>query len=111
MNDYNMGRIAVAVGGVVIAILAIFFFATATWTSVPPDKIALHYTGGPFQGTHFKGVIQPGTNAKFYGVMENIYSLPATQRTYIISKDANAGDVQGVDSVSAPSLDNVPFTF
>ena len=105
------GRIAAAIGAAALMISAIFGLATATWASVPPDKIALHYTGGPFQGTHFIGVVHPGTRAKFYGLMEHMYMLPATQRTYIISKDPQAGDIKGVDFLSAPSTDNVQFTF
>lgn len=82
------------------------------WRSVPPDKIMLHYTGGPIQGTHFKEVVSPGTHTKFYGLMENYYYLPSTQRTYVISKDPNLGEIKGqADFLSAPSNDNVQFTF
>lgn len=81
------------------------------WRSVPPDKVMLHYTGGPIQGTHFKAVVGPGTHTKFYGLLDNYYYLPATQRTYIISKDPSAGDVNKADFISAPSNDNVQFTF
>ena len=70
------------------------------WKSVPPDKIMLHYTGGPIQGQHFKEVVPPGTHTKLYGVLENYYLLPATQRTYTFSRDPNAGDKAGTDYIS-----------
>ena len=83
----------------------------ATFKAVPVDKIGLHYSGGLFQGQHFKGVISPGTHTKYYGEFDRIYLLPSTQRTYIVSKDPQAGDVKAADFISAPSSDNVPFTF
>lgn len=104
----------VIIGGIAIvfAVIAfIFFMVAGTYESVPPDKIALHYTGGPIQGTHFVGVIQPGTGAKFYGLLENIYMLPATQRNYIVSKTVGQGDEQGADEIDAPSKDHVQFSF
>lgn len=103
--------IAGGIGVFGAAVAAIWFLAAATWASVPPDKIMLHYTGGPIQGTHFKEVVQPGTSTHFYGLLENLYFLPSTQRTYIISKDPSAGDVHGVDFVAGTSSDNVSFTF
>lgn len=92
-------------------ILVIGWVAGATWRSVPVDKIALHYTGGPFQGTRFKSVIAPGTKNKYYGQLENLYELPATQRTYLISRDPNLGDKKGADQVYGTSNDNVLFSF
>ncbi len=110
---YRMGRGSkVGIGVAALALFAVAWFALAsTWASVPPDMIMLHYTGGPLQGTHFKEVIQPGTGVQFLGLRENPYMLPATQRNYIVSKDPNIGDRGTVDFISAPSNDNVPFTF
>lgn len=107
----SKGKIATICIAVVVLIVAIASLLMITWVSVPPDKIALHYTGGPIQGTHFVEVVQPGTGTKAYGLLENMYMLPSTQRTYIISKDPNEGDKKGVDFIAAPSSDNVPFTF
>lgn len=100
---------ALVVGALVVITLLIVFIGG--WKSVPPDKLLLHYTGGPFQGTHFKEEVDPGARTKFYGLLEHYYYLPSTQRNYIISKDPNAGEVRGVDFLSAPSNDNVLFTF
>ena len=101
------------VGGViaVIAGLIILVIFLQGWKSVPPDKYMLHYTGGPIQGQHFKEVVAPGTGTKFYGLAENYYFLPATQRTYSFSRDPNVGDKAGIDYVAGTSTDNTVFTF
>lgn len=105
--------VGLAVGAVaaVVVLLGLAGLFAGGWKAVPPDKLMLHYTGGPIQGTHFKEEVDPGTRTKFYGIMEHFYYLPSTQRTYIVSKDPAAGDVKGVDYLSAPSSDNVPFSF
>lgn len=77
------------------------------WKAVPVDKVALHYTGGPIQGERFKSVVAPGTGTQFYGLFERLYELPATQRTYIMSKDASQGDARRAEYVGAPSADKV----
>ena len=97
--------------GVVVVVVGIAFLGSMTWASVPPDKIMLHYTGGPIDGTHFVDVVQPGTSTHFYGLLENTYYLPATQRTYIIDKDPSSGDKSGTDFITGVSSDNVTFTF
>lgn len=109
MRDRSLVAIGLAAIAAVIAV--VWFLAAATWTAIPPDKIALHYTGGPIQGTHFKDVIQPGTGTHFYGLMENIYQLPATQRNYIIDRDPATGDKGQADTVVGVSSDNVRFDF
>ena len=104
----RLGLIAIVV---LVAIVTIGLLTTVTYESVPPDKIGLHYTGGPIDGTHFVEVVQPGTGARVYGLLENMYLIPATQRNYIISKRADEGDQGGTDFISAPSKDRVGFTF
>ncbi len=114
-DDDTMGVGAwAAIVGIIVAVIALLTFGIMFimgWKSVPPDKVMLHYTGGPIQGQHFKEVVQPGTHTKFYGLLDNYYYLPSTQRTYTFSRDANVGDKAGVDFISAPSSDNVLFTF
>ena len=92
-------------------IILVVWLAGATYEAVPVDKIGLHYTGGPAQGTHFVSVISPGTHTKYYGEFDHVYYLPATQRTYIISANPKQGDVKNVDTVAAPSKDNVLMNF
>jgi hypothetical protein len=105
------GAAFVIVGAVVGAVWFVLF--VSGWKSVPPDKVMLHYTGGPVQGTHFKQVVAPGTRTKFYGLLEHYYELPSTQRTYVISADPNRGDRKGADFVTAASAqpNSVPMTF
>jgi regulator of protease activity HflC (stomatin/prohibitin superfamily) len=108
LRGRSIGALGV-LGVIVVAGLA--WLSGATFKGVPVDKIGLHYSGGVFQGQHFKQVINPGTHTKYYGEYDRIYLLPSTQRTYIVSKDPQAGDVKQADFISAPSSDNVPFTF
>lgn len=105
------GMILGGIAAVIVVIVGLFFLFAATWEAVPPDKIMLHYSGGPFDGTHFVEVVQPGTGKRLYGMMENLYYLPSTQRNYIIDKDPNTGDKGGVDFVTGVSSDNVSFQF
>lgn len=111
MDETSPGCVTGIVLGIVTLIALIVVACTATFVSIPPDKIALHYTGGPIQGTHYVGIVQPGTGTQFFGLQENIYKLPATQRNYIFSRGETDGDKAGVDYIAAPSIDNVQFTF
>ena len=43
-----------------------------------PSEAPLHR--GPIQGEHFEEVVPPGTRARFYGPLDQLYQLPATQR-------------------------------
>lgn len=97
---------------VLVLIFGVVFMKMASFEAVPPDKIMLHYTGGPIDGTHFQEIVQPGTGASFYGLMENLYFLPATQQAYIVDKDPATGAKKDVsDSLIGVSSDNVTFTF
>lgn len=91
----------------VIAGVAWLIMFIGGWKSVPVDKIALHYTGGPLEGQHFEKVVAPGTSARFYGLLDRVYQLPATQRNYIMSKNPGEGDRRRPEFVGAPTRDNV----
>src|SRR5438046_2990831 len=102
----SVGILVGVVGGILfIAAIVWFVMFLGGWQSVPPDKLLLHYTGGPIQGTHYKEEVSPGTGTHFYGLLENYFYLPATQRNYIISADPNRGDRHGVDTINTPSSD------
>jgi hypothetical protein len=90
-----------------IALVAWLVMFVRGWKSVPVDKVALHYTGGPIQGEHFEEVVAPGTRTRFYGLLEHLYELPATQRNYIMSKHPDEGDTRRAEYVGAPSADKV----
>lgn len=113
MDDYGLSRkVKLIIIGGILAVFGLFVFAwAATWEAVPPDKIMLHYTGGPLDGTHFVEVVQPGTGRAFYGLAESLYYLPATQQNYIIDRDPNTGDKGAGDTVVGVSTDNVRFDF
>lgn len=92
---------------VLVALAAVLLMFVEGWAAVPADKIALHYSGGPLEGQRFQKVVAPGAGAKFYGLLENVYHLPATQLNYIMSKAADQGDANRPEFVGAPTLDKV----
>jgi hypothetical protein len=97
--------IAAGVTVVGAVLLLVVGLSTTTFTSVPNDKIGVHYSGGPIQGSHFVELVAPGTGSRYYGQFEHVYLLPATQRNYIISRHADIGDRKKADEVigvSAP---------
>lgn len=106
-----VSRLPVVVGAgmlvVVLAGAALLIMFIGGWKSVPVDAIALHYSGGPLEGQHFQKVVAPGTSTRFYGLLEHLYELPATQRNYIMSKNPGQGDRRRPEFVGAPTKDNV----
>jgi hypothetical protein len=110
------GRSSSPVAGVVAGALLLVTVVTplvaaamflSGWKSVPVDKVALHYSGGPIEGEHFESVVAPGTKTRFYGFLDRLYELPATQRNYIMSKHPDEGDTRRAEYVGAPSADKV----
>jgi hypothetical protein len=91
----------------VIGLMAWLVMFVGAWRSVPVDKVVLHYTGGPIEGEHFVGVVNPGRGTRFFGLLDNVYELPATQRNYIMSKHPDEGDTRRAEFVGAPSADKV----
>lgn len=103
-------KVVAAVMALVMALivgLVLFASFVGGWKSTPPDKVALHYTGGPFQGVHFVEVVAPGKSIKFYGLREKFYKYPATQRNYIVSDRAEEGDRKEADRIKTVSADNL----
>jgi SPFH domain/Band 7 family protein len=99
--------------GVVAGVLVFALIVAAIWgvmalrgfRSTPPDQLALHYSGGPFEGTHFIAVVPPGTGVHFYGISEKWYEYPATQRNYIVSEKPAEGDRPEPDFIRTTSKD------
>jgi hypothetical protein len=112
-GDLRPGPFVAAAGIAVVAVvvLAWVILFLGGWKAVPVDKVGLHYSGGPLEGQHFEGSVSPGTRTKFYGLLESVYELPATQRTYIVSKHAGEGDRREADVIQAPSSEGVIFDF
>lgn len=100
----------VATAALVVAVMGVvawLIMFMRGWGSVPVDKVVLHYTGGPIEGEHFERVVNPGSGTRFYGLLDHIYDLPATQRNYIMSKHPDEGDTRRAEYVGAPSADKV----
>ncbi|MBW3612069.1 MAG: SPFH domain-containing protein [Actinobacteria bacterium] len=98
-------RALVLVSLTALAVLCALFIQGLA--SVPPDKVALHYSGGPMEGEHFQRVVPPGTNTRFYGLLDNVHELPATQLNYIMSKAPEQTGAERAEFVGAPTLDKV----
>lgn len=108
-DEVRPGLVVGVIGAVVVGLvgLVLLFSFVGGWKSTPPDKVALHYTGGPFQGVHFVEVVPPGKPIKFYGLREKFYKYPATQRNYIVSDRAEEGDRKEADHIKTVSADNL----
>jgi hypothetical protein len=98
-------KVAVLVG--LFGLVSVLIIFVQGWDSVPVDRVALHYTGGPIQGEQFQRVVGPGTPTRFYGLLDRLYALPATQRNYIMSKHPDEGDARRAEYVGAPAADKV----
>jgi hypothetical protein len=100
----------VVTAALLVAVIAFVVWIVAfvgAWKSVPADKVVLHYTGGPIEGEHFVKVVDPGSGTRFFGLLDNAYELPATQRNYIMSKHPDEGDTRRAEYVGAPAADKV----
>jgi regulator of protease activity HflC (stomatin/prohibitin superfamily) len=98
-------------GLVAVLLLALLGTLVGSMRKTPRDKIGISYGGGPIEGQHFQNIRQPGSNLFVNGFADKLYLYPVTQRNYIISSRTDEGDVQGTDSVTAPSKDRIPVTF
>jgi hypothetical protein len=77
----------------------------------PRNMIGISYGGGPFEGSHFQRIVQPGSGLFFNGFLDPLYLYPADQRSYIITRQRSQGSTSGVDFVRAPSSDRVQVTY
>lgn len=93
-----------------IAIIFTLVFAllgTMSLYAVPPDKVALHYSGGPIDGVHYVEQLRPGTSLSFLGLNENVYYYPSTTRNYIVDSNADRGDRGVADTIKTTSSDSI----
>jgi len=106
LNPKIIRRAVLAVvGGIVLLIL--LGQVISAFKSTPVDKVGLSYTGGPIAGTHFQRVVKPGSGQFFNGFYASLHELPATQRNYIVSKNADEGDRHTADFLPGPTKDRV----
>lgn len=78
-----------------------------SWRSTPVDSIGLHYSGGPIEGQRYQTVVEPGSGARFLGLMDTLVLLPVTQRDYTAS---NAVGADG-GPIVAPAQGGVEMQF
>lgn len=95
----------------VVVVLLMGVFGGGCSATAGIDKVGLYYTGGMIQGQHFKKVIEPGSGATLLGWADDIKWLPAGQRNYIVSKNANEGDREGADIITVPAKGGVAMDF
>lgn len=96
---------------IVVAAVALTPMVVGAFKKTPKNKIGISYGGGPFEGSHFQRIVQPGSGLFFNGFLDPLYLYPADQRSYIITKKAKQGSTSGVDSVVAPSNDRVQVEY
>ncbi len=103
------GMVLGTVGFAVALLVGIVFLVlyVSGWKSVPVDRIGLHYTGGPIEGQEFVELIEPGTGARFLGLLDGLVLLPVTQRDY------TASAAEGADGppIVAPARGGVEMQF
>lgn len=97
----------VVVGAVAIVVLVLIGLVFGAWRSTPVDKIGLHYSGGPIEGTKFQKVVDPGSGRRFLGFADTLVLLPVTQRDY------TASNAEGADGgpIVAPARGGVEMQF
>lgn len=106
----GQGRlVGLAIAGVAVGVVALVFLGIfiGGWKAVPVDRLGLHYTGGPIEGQEFVDVIEPGSGARFLGLLDSLVLLPVTQRDY------TASAAQGADGppIVAPARGGVEMQF
>src|SRR5688500_2938533 len=105
-----IGRVVAGVFGVVAGMALLILFIGG-WKSVPIDKIGVHISGGPLEGQKYQGIAEPGSGARFYGLLDRVAELPVNQRNYIVSKHGGEGDRQGEDFIRVPAKGGIAMDF
>ncbi len=93
------------------AICLLALLGTSCSSTAAVDKVGLYYTGGMFQGQHFKKVVNPGSGATFLGWGDDIKWLPNGQRNYIVSLNPTEGDRATKDSIIVPAKGGIEMEF
>ena len=100
--------LVVAAGIVVLALLPPI---VKGFKKTPRNRIGISYGGGPIEGAHYQGIIQPGSNLFFNGLFDSLYLYPSDQQNYIISLQRGVGAQKSPDSIVAPTSDRVQVTY
>ena len=96
---------------VVLVALALVPTLISGLEKTPRDRVGISYGGGPFEGTHYQRIVQPGSNLFFNGFFDSLYLYPSDQVNYIISQAPSEGAQRGRDAVVAPTRDRVQATY
>lgn len=106
------------IGGFVglLLLLLMAFWYIANSSNMDIGHVALVYSAGPLDSNKYIKTLEPGSSRILVARhpldwWNKVYAYPISQRDYIISSNANEGDVQGVDEVSFPSKDRVRITY
>lgn len=105
---------ALLLGGFVVVALVLLALVPGFISGLkktPRDRVGISYGGGPFEGTHYQRIVQPGSNLFFNGFSDPLYLYPSDQVNYIISKSKDVGAEETSDSVTAPTKDRVQVTY
>ncbi len=103
------GLLALVVGAVLLALIPLVGTALQ---KTPRDRVGISYGGGPFEGSHFQKIVEPGHGLFFNGFFDPLYLYPADQLNYIVAKVPARGDEPASgNSVTAPSADRVEVEY
>lgn len=79
----------------ILLLLLLAIVAGCSAQKVDEAHVGVRYTDGMFDGKKFEKVVQPGGTEWTFN--DNVYQLPAGQRSYIVSSKADVGDRAGND--------------
>ena len=97
--------------GLVAASLVMVTLSGGCSQQAPVDEVGLYYSGGMIEGRKFQRVINPGSGSTILGWADEVKWLPAGQRNYIVSKQADEGDRRTSDFIRVPSKGGVLMDF
>lgn len=103
------------VKGAVVVVLAVLAFAfmpvvSSAFKRTPADRIGVSYSGGPFSGSSFQRVVDPGAGYFFNGFWGHLYLYPAGAVSYSMPDASSDAGLLESSEVVFPSSDHVPVT-
>jgi hypothetical protein len=101
--------VLVIVAALIVLALAPAFIGGLKKT--PRDRVGISYGGGPFEGTHYQRIVQPGSSLFVNGFFDPLFLYPSDQVNYIISKKQGLGAQQAPDFIVAPTKDRIAATY
>lgn len=99
-----------AIVAVLIAIFAFMPIIASGFKRTPADRFGIAYSGGPFSGSSFQRVVDPGTGFFFNGFWGHLYLYPAGVAAYSMPNPAPDAGLLEASEVVHPTSDHVPVT-